>query len=89
MSEPLKEDIDFKSFLYALETVKDTQHGDVENVYRVRATLGNKSPVRIGELFGCAVYADPYLPDDATVIIQSKSDYERNINQSINGNKEV
>lgn len=68
----------FKLVLEGMAKVKEAQHGDLENVLIVPSIGNPKEPIKIGEIFGMDIIANPYCQDDHW-FIQSKNDYERNL----------
>lgn len=61
-----------KAILEAIDKVKSTQHGDIENAILL-PTMGNKGLVEVGSLFGLEVYSSDNLPDGVDLIVTPKA----------------
>lgn len=61
-----------EAMLEAIDKVKSTQHGDIENVILL-PPMGNKGLVEIGSLFGLEVYAGVGLPDGVDLVVTPKA----------------
>lgn len=69
--------MNLEEILKTINKVKETQHGDIENVI-LAPTIGNKGLVKVGTLFGLDVYSCDGLPFGVDLMVTSKRDIENN-----------